>query len=339
MKINVLPAPTWNKLRVNETEAEIKSPLKQTEIFKQEPSGLKPISDERFGKIAGGLGGEFGAFLEKSGAPALSFETDGENSGVIGMNVDFSSGEETGAARFNLKLGEGAERTVIQYISGEGKAAFENKFILENGSKLTLVQVQTIDKNAEIYNDVGAVAGDNASFNLIQIILGGKDNYYGSLTCLEGEGSEVNTEIAYSMDSLRKLDMNYESDHTGKGTASAMKVNGVLKGEASKTFRGTIDFHRGCAGAVGSETEDVFLLDDTVINKTVPLILCDEEDVEGSHGATIGRADESLLFYMASRGIPEQEAFKLIERAKIDAVASKIPDEKAAEIISGFLAE
>ena len=45
------------------------------------------------------------------------------------------------------------------------------------------------------------------------------------------------------------------------------------------------------------------------MNQTIPLILCEEEDVEGNHGATIGKLDEELLFYLESRGIPEAEVY------------------------------
>lgn len=51
-----------------------------------------------------------------------------------------------------------------------------------------------------------------------------------------------------------------------------------------------------------------------MVNQTIPLILCGEEDVEGNHGATIGRLDEKMLFYLASRGIPEEAARSLLAR-------------------------
>ena len=73
----------------------------------------------------------------------------------------------------------------------------------------------------------------------------------------------------------------------------------------SKLFRGSIDFVKGCAGSVGNEKEDVLLLGDDVVNQTIPLILCAEEDVEGNHGASIGELDEKTLFYLMSRGIYE----------------------------------
>ena len=57
------------------------------------------------------------------------------------------------------------------------------------------------------------------------------------------------------------------------------------------------------------------------------LILCDEEDVQGEHGATIGRLDENLLFYMKTRGVSEAEAQKMMARSKIARVAALIGDD------------
>ena len=127
------------------------------------------------------------------------------------------------------------------------------------------------------------------------------------------------------------LDMNYNAVHTGKKTVSGMTVNGVLRDKASKTFRGTIDFVRGSAGSVGDETEDVLLLSDDVINRTIPLILCAEEDVSGNHGATIGRIPEDMIFYLSARGMSEKDIVRMLEKARLDAVIRSIPDEKTRE--------
>jgi Fe-S cluster assembly scaffold protein SufB len=77
--------------------------------------------------------------------------------------------------------------------------------------------------------------------------------------------------------------------------------------------------------------ENVLLMDEDVWNQTIPVILCDEEDVEGNHGASIGNIDEELLFYMKSRGIEEKAVYEMMAGALIESVAAKIPDEKTKE--------
>ena len=63
------------------------------------------------------------------------------------------------------------------------------------------------------------------------------------------------------------------------------------------------------------------------MNKTVPLILCSEEDVEGSHGATIGDLSDETLYYFRSRGIDDETAYNLIAAGRLVSAVQKIPDE------------
>nr|MCR5166011.1 SufD family Fe-S cluster assembly protein [Oscillospiraceae bacterium] len=109
--------------------------------------------------------------------------------------------------------------------------------------------------------------------------------------------------------------------------------NGVLYGKAEKVFRGTIDFKEGSSGSKGAEKEDVLLMDETVVNRSIPIILCHEEDVEGEHGATIGKLNDEQLFYMNSRGLPEKEVYKLLADARIAAAAKLIPDEETRKSV------
>ena len=78
---------------------------------------------------------------------------------------------------------------------------------------------------------------------------------------------------------------------------------------------------------------------DGAVNQTIPLILCAEEDVQGSHGATIGRLDDELLFYLCSRGMSREKAAQVMTRAKLDKVCRKIGDEAARRLAWDYLEE
>ena len=91
--------------------------------------------------------------------------------------------------------------------------------------------------------------------------------------------------------------------------------------------------------AEGEETEDVLLMGEDAVNQTIPLILCGEEDVQGSHGATIGRLDDELLFYLCSRGMSRQAANKMITRARLDAVCRRMEDGPATQMVQDYLEE
>ena len=102
-------------------------------------------------------------------------------------------------------------------------------------------------------------------------------------------------------------------------------------------FRGTLDFKNGSSGSVGDEQEDALLLSPDVVNRSMPVILCQEEDVEGRHGATIGQLSEELLFYMHCRGIDEVEAKKIMIRARLESVSRLIPDPEIMQKIQYYI--
>ena len=122
-------------------------------------------------------------------------------------------------------------------------------------------------------------------------------------------------------------------DHVGRNTRSDIDVSGALSDSAKKVFRGTIDFKNGSAGSTGSEQETVLLLGDDVVNRTVPLILCAEENVEGTHGATIGALDDDTLFYFESRGFDRDAAERLMARAVVERLAHDLGDDATAEAV------
>ena len=81
------------------------------------------------------------------------------------------------------------------------------------------------------------------------------------------------------------------------------------------------------------------MLGDDVVNKTVPLILCAEENVVGNHGATIGELDTDTLFYFASRGIDRTAAEAILARAAVERLARMAEDEAFSARALGALAQ
>lgn len=231
---------------------------------------------------------------------------------------------------------KGEQKLIIQHYD-EADAAqpfyeVESKITVAEEAEVTFVQVATTG-NRKLWSHIEADVAECGTFRLIQVFLGGAETYSECVTHLSGKRARLALDIAYLLDNGEKLDMNYVADHTGRKTESDINVQGVLDGDAKKLFRGTIDFHRGCAGAKGTEMEEVLLLSEDIVNQTIPLILCDEEDVEGNHGASIGKLSDDLLFYLKSRGMEEEAVYRMMSRAKVDSVTAKIPDEMTREMV------
>lgn len=351
MKVNRLPARTWNWLRMNEarvegvqvvSENEYKAGLPENVQRRRLTASAAGGAGTEFDGIPTGMGEDMQKLYVQAGISSDVYEIPAGTR--VGEPIKLSFHYEDGAQQMNavdVKLAEGSSAVLIMdYTSQEqakGRGIIRTRILAERDAQLSLVQIQRLGGEFDCMNDVGIRCADNAKVRVYHLILGGKNTWQGCEAALEGRHAEFAADIGYRAGKQSRLDMNYVVRHLGRETVSEINSAGVLKGEAFKLFRGTIDFIRGCAGSVGNEKEDVLLLDAKVINQTIPLILCAEEDVEGNHGATIGQLDEELMFYLTSRGLPEEAVYQMLARARIDAVCRKIPDARTVEELEAYL--
>lgn len=219
-----------------------------------------------------------------------------------------------------LRLGEGESRTLVLRRAANVTAE------LAPNAVLRLVQLRRGGAETQA-NRLRVRCAENARFEWYRVALGGAATCDDCAVELSGAGSSFAAELGFRLKGMETLDVNCHAVHTGKNTDSVIRASGALSGTAQKLLRCAIDFRRGCAGATGRETEDVLLLDEGVRNRSLPVILCAEEDVSGEHGATAGQPDETLLYYLEARGLDRAAARELMAAAKLNAVLRRLPDE------------
>ena len=149
----------------------------------------------------------------------------------------------------------------------------------------------------------------------------------GICTNLAGRSARLVHDMRYIASGSEQLDVNHLVRQRGRNTRSDITTSGVLADAAKKTMRETIDLIHGAKGAAGNELETVLVTGDDIVNKTLPTILCDEDDVQGNHGASIGSVSPDQLAYLADRGISTADAEALFARAIFDDAAIHAPDE------------
>jgi len=258
------------------------------------------------------------------------------------VKITYRAGEDNSLNSHIIYVSEGSELTLIEVFESENKENLlglqTRVYVCENAS-IKLVRVNLLSESTDHFDDLGFHLENDAKAELVQLELGGKRSYVGVRTELVGRKSEYRSATGYLCKGDSLLDMNFVTNEWGKKVSSNMDASGVLLDNSTKVYRGTIDFKEGAKGASGFEKEDTLLFSPSIINKSVPLILCHEEDVEGDHGATIGRIDEKLLFYIKSRGIDEKAAKQLMTEAYINAVTEQIGDDETEGKVIKYVSE
>ena len=360
--INPIPALTWNWLKLNRATLEADAPeqggsvtmsgLPESATNEASPLTCRTVSafnallPEQVCAMQSGAGKDADAVLDAFGVqPTAIVAHKGEH---IAQPVTLRTQAENGKTHVSRTLivaEPNSSLTVIMvYAMGSGTKvgaggfhAEQTKIWVQEGARVHLVKVNMLDATFTHLDDTAVFCEDGAHINVTQIELGAAKSYVGVGATLAGYQASFKSDTAYHTKAAQYLDMNYAVWHKGAKTDTQMQVKGVVEGDSTKVYRGTIDFQRGCAGATGDEQEETLLLSPTAVNKSIPMILCDEEDVSGTHGATIGRLSADELFYMQSRGISEEAAKQMMSRAKIAAVAHLIPDATVIEEIDTFL--
>ncbi len=240
-----------------------------------------------------------------------------------------------GAAVKDIKISSGNENIIV--IDDKDKLTIHNIHIdAAKDESIRLYVVNMSMGGISIINIEGSCE-KKATIELAGLYISTSKSYVNAEIELKGDGSSYKADSAYLVKRNNMLDINYVVRHTGCNTNSEMNFSGVLEEDSEKTLRGTIDFVKGCKESKGNEIERVLLLGDKQINKSIPLILCSEEAVEGNHGASISRLDDKSMFYLLSRGISREAAESIIARARIDVVKNLIPDKKLIDTIDNYL--
>ena len=219
----------------------------------------------------------------------------------------------------------------------KGDNAFLNTKIVIDSNKdnnITIINLTSKDSKSfiSIENTVGK--GIKSTVNFIE--LGGivkVSNYY---SINNGENYFNSLYLGKNTD---KIDMNYYMGLNEKNSISNINAQGSLSDKSYKSFKGTIDFYEGSSKSIGKEIENCILLSDEAISRSLPVLLCHEEDVEGAHGVSTGKIDDDKLFYLMSRGISEKESKKLIINANYNTIIDNIPDEEVKDIIKNKINE
>lgn len=264
-------------------------------------------------------------------------EVEWEETAPAKQSITVKSGEAPEPFRLDLSEAGDSEvsftaeenSSITVYEMHRSNSAVKLSFDIGKNASVKLVQL--LNPTEKLRHETFANCSKGGKFQIMTIMTGDGDIYSDNRTELEGDSSSINVEVAYLGKNSQTIDYNIAVNHWGKDTHSEINAAGALMDSAKKVFRGTIDFKTGSSDSKGSENETVIMLGDDVINKTVPLILCSEENVEGSHGATIGELDDDTLFYFESRGIGREEAERIMAYAALKRLIRLSGDKGFAE--------
>lgn len=277
-----------------------------------------------------GVGADMRAYLNfLAGGTAVLATEEGEEAEAT-IRVTTHEGEASGASIDIVAAPNSTFSIALSLDSAADAPAFMGstmRVFAGAGARVDITVYLTASDAVTCVEDSGFVLDKDARVSVRHVVLGGGFTATGLAADLRGDRSRIDVDTSYLASGTQQRDFNYIIRHRGRKTVSNMDANGVLTGTSKKCLRGTIDLIHGAKGAEGNERETVLLASKGVDNKTVPNILCDEDDVAGNHGATIGHVRPDQLFYAACRGLSQEQTEALFLSAKLEDAALQAPND------------
>ena len=334
-RANVPAAQTWNRLRANSLSVTVPNHADAGKVYLPLP--------RLFERIECGMGQEVTDYVESQAFKSDFYNVPARTKRDEPIVVAVSAAQNQ-CANTGIIVREGAEATVVIAafagdVDGDAPTGSDanddalptsaalTRIVVETGAKLHLIEMLGVNEGQQHLESVGLEIHQDAAVDVKQYALGGSTIGLGLTANLVGAQARLDLNNRYHATHEETLDINHLVRMRGTSTRALLTESGVLNEAAKKTLRATIDLVRGAKDAQGNEIETVMILGDDVVNKTMPAILCDEDDVAGNHGATIGSVSPEQLDYLAARGLSRQAAEQLFVRALFEDAIINAPEE------------
>lgn len=254
--------------------------------------------------------------------------------------VHIASGGATPSAMFTrslLKLGKAASATLVEsYIAAVGAKAYQvhDSLIVSIGDGARLDHVRLVEDSREAFNIASSqvTLGARAHFNTFGLTSGSNVSRYQATIAFTGEGSRVETNGVNLLNGRQHADTTLFLDHAVPNCGSREIFRSVVDDRGHSVFQGRIIVRPDAQKTDAKMMTRALLLSDEAEADNKPELEIFADDVTCGHGATTGALDESLLFYLRARGLPEKEAQSLLIQAFVGEAIESIANDNLREL-------
>jgi len=243
---------------------------------------------------------------------------------VINVRGDDTSGAAFGHTVVDVR--DNARAVVVLDHQGSATYADNVQIIVGDGAALTLVSVQDWADDAVHLSHHQATLGRDARLQHTVVSLGGDVVRMAPAVRYAGPGGDAELLGVYFADAGQHLEHRLFVDHAQPHCRSRVDYKGALQGEAAHTvWIGDVLIRPEATGTDTYERNRNLLLTDGARADSVPnLEILTGEVVGAGHASASGRLEDHHLFYLMARGIPEDEARRLVIRGFFGELIAKI---------------
>ncbi|HTZ37542.1 MAG TPA: Fe-S cluster assembly protein SufD, partial [Stellaceae bacterium] len=234
------------------------------------------------------------------------------------VHLASGAGDASLHTRSLVNLGAGARATIVETYAGPGpdKAKYwrNDVALWRLGEGASLTRVALIEESADAFHigEATATLGRAAQLDAVALLLGGGTVRHELAVTLAGENARCRIDGAFVVAGREEANIVTAIDHAAPGGTTGELVKGVAGGRGHGAFQGRIVVREDAQQTDARQTSRNIILGRRAAIDTKPELEILADDVKCAHGASVGELDEAALFYLRARGIPTDEARRLL---------------------------
>jgi len=289
---------------------------------RQTPADIELELLERFNVGRNGfaaLNSAFGAFVTLR----ISKDTS------VDQPIEFNFSADEGSAQFPhllIIVEAGSKATIVETYASPSKS-FTNsavQIVIEDNANLTHYRVQKESPETFHYGVTEITVGRGGRYNSTNINLGAALSRHDIELKFTAEAGEAFVDGLYMVNGSQHADTHSIIDHTVPNCTSHQNYKGVLNDKSRAVFNGKVFVREDAHGTDAQQSNKNLLLSNEARVDTKPQLEIFNDDVKCSHGATVGQLEEEELFYLLTRGLPENLARNLLTYGFAEEIINKI---------------
>lgn len=230
-----------------------------------------------------------------------------------------SSADIASHSRHRVELGADSRLVLVEHHLGSGSHRHLQNHALRvslgDGAILVHARSQDEDVGATLISRHQVRLGARAQYRRLDLELGAALSRNEISVQLLGADAQVMSSGALVAGGRQHIDTRLEIEHMARDTQCNLLWRGLAADRGRIAFHGGITIHAGADGSDARLSNKNLLLSDNAEIDTQPVLQIHADEVKAAHGATVGRLDDTSLFYLRSRGIPLAEARSMLTLA------------------------
>ncbi|NLF65660.1 MAG: Fe-S cluster assembly protein SufD [Chloroflexi bacterium] len=227
-------------------------------------------------------------------------------------------------------LEEGAEAVFIdEYASETGdEPALHNgvvELLVGDAANLIYVSLQDFGTNTWMFTHERGRVGRDARLDWVISVMGTRLTKSFQTTELDGPGGWGRMSGLFFANGRQHFDLDTQQNHNAPDTVSDLLYKGALKDKGRSVWQGMIKALPDSQRIDGFQANRNLLLEPTARADSIPGLEIEADDVRCTHASTVGHLDRDEIFYLMSRGIPEETAIRMVVQGFFDPVMQRIP--------------